>query len=445
MINATETQLAGWFLARIMEKGADCARVVFYKSSCRIVETLNGEIDKISRTSDTTLVVNLVNDGRFGSFSTNRLDRNDLEAFADRCLSMAATLEKDPFRKLPDPQLVCRDAASGYETEAFDSKAAEIQDEELISRVLDLTLFGKRVSPEWKLVSEESQLDASVVGIYLIDSQGTECRHYESAFEYSTEVTIEAAEGDLYSGYSWNSDAFLGGLKAEDCGDRALEKACAQIGSEAVSGRTCNMVVDRDVASRMVSPLLAALDGYGLQQNNSFLLDSMGKQLFPEGLTIKDFPRAKGSNQSKYFDKEGVATYDFPIIDKGVVKTYFTDSYIAGKLAVDRMPCSAVHPKLMPWPKEGTDREDLMKLCGSGILVTGFNGGNSNPSTGDFSYGIEGFLFEDGRIVKPVSGMLVTGNFLSLWNNFIASADDSRPYMSKLIPTLAFCNVEFNG
>ena len=36
-------------------------------------------------------------------------------------------------------------------------------------------------------------------------------------------------------------------------------------------------------------------------------------------------------------------------------------------------------------------------------------------------------------------------NFLSLWNNFIASADDSRPYMSKLIPTLAFCNVEFNG
>ena len=86
-----------------------------------------------------------------------------------------------------------------------------------------------------------------------------------------------------------------------------------------------------------------------------------------------------------------------------------------------------------------------MKLCGNGILVTGFNGGNSNPSTGDFSYGIEGFLFEDGRIVKPVSGMLVTGNFLSLWNNFIASADDSRPYMSKLIPTLAFCNVEFNG
>ena len=84
MINATETQLAGWFLARIMEKGADCARVVFYKSSCRIVETLNGEIDKISRTSDTTLVVNLVNDGRFGSFSTNRLDRYDLETIAER-------------------------------------------------------------------------------------------------------------------------------------------------------------------------------------------------------------------------------------------------------------------------------------------------------------------------------------------------------------------------
>ncbi|MEZ4999833.1 MAG: metallopeptidase TldD-related protein [Bacteroidales bacterium] len=29
-----------------------------------------------------------------------------------------------------------------------------------------------------------------------------------------------------------------------------------------------------------------------------------------------------------------------------------------------------------------------------GILVTGFNGGNSNGSTGDFSFRIEGFLIE---------------------------------------------------
>jgi len=86
-----------------------------------------------------------------------------------------------------------------------------------------------------------------------------------------------------------------------------------------------------------------------------------------------------------------------------------------------------------------------MKMCGDGILVTDFNGGNSNPVTGDFSYGIEGFLFKDGKISRPVSGMLVTGNFLNLWKGLIAAGDDARACMSKLIPTLAFADVDFSG
>jgi PmbA protein len=47
--------------------------------------------------------------------------------------------------------------------------------------------------------------------------------------------------------------------------------------------------------------------------------------------------------------------------------------------------------------------EDLVAMVDRGILVTGFNGGNCNGSTGDFSYGIEGFLIEKGKIVQPVS------------------------------------------
>ena len=41
--------------------------------------------------------------------------------------------------------------------------------------------------------------------------------------------------------------------------------------------------------------------------------------------------------------------------------------------------------------------------------------------------------------------MLVTGNFLSLWNSLIAAGDDARPCMSKLVPTVAFAGVDFSG
>ena len=83
-----------------------------------------------------------------------------------------------------------------------------------------------------------------------------------------------------------------------------------------------------------------------------------------------------------------------------------------------------------------------MKDC---IYITGFNGGNSNTSTGNFSYGIEGFLVKGGKIVCPLREMLMTGDFITLWNNLVATADDARPCMSKLIPTLAFGNVDISA
>ena len=86
-----------------------------------------------------------------------------------------------------------------------------------------------------------------------------------------------------------------------------------------------------------------------------------------------------------------------------------------------------------------------MKMVGEGILVTGFNGGNSNSATGDFSFGVEGFLFKDGKIVHPVREMLITGNLITLWNNLMAAGDDARPCKSKLIPTLAFGKVYFSA
>ena len=174
-------------------------------------------------------------------------------------------------------------------------------------------------------------------------------------------------------------------------------------------------------------------------------MDSLGKRPFPEGLTIMDLPHIKGQTCSKLFDSEGVATEETPIIRSGEVCEYFVNTYMSRKLGIAPTVEEATRPKVLPWPESGLGRSEILKICGDGILVTDFNGGNSNPVTGDFSYGIEGFLFENGKVSRPVSGMLVTGNFLSLWKKLIAAGDDARDCMSKLIPTLAFADVDFSG
>ena len=211
------------------------------------------------------------------------------------------------------------------------------------------------------------------------------------------------------------------------------------------------MVVDNENSSRLVTPLLKALEGYAIQQNNSFMLDSLGKQVLPQWLDIMDEPRCEGAAGSRLFDSEGVSVRTRSVIGKGVVNEYFLTTYIASKLGMEPTCDDIQRPHLLPchaphWPAPSTyDKKGLMEMVGEGILVTGFNGGNSNSATGNFSFGVEGFYFRDGKIVHPVREMLITGNLLTLWNSLVAAGDDPRLCKSKLIPTLAFENVDFSA
>ncbi len=167
--------------------------------------------------------------------------------------------------------------------------------------------------------------------------------------------------------------------------------------------------------------------------------DRMGEKPLYYGLVNGSFVFSSDINAIKVVDG-----FQNPIEEK-VLRAYFVNGYISRKLGIAPTIEDATRPKIMPWPKAGLKVEDLMRMCGSGIYVTAFNGGNSNSATGDFSYGVEGFLFEDGQIVRPISEMLMTGNFITLWGDLIAAGDDARTCLSKLIPTLAFSNVDFSG
>ena len=447
MITAEELELTRQALAMAREAGAQEARATLNKSTENLVATLNAEVDKITRCEDKSLGLSLFVDGRYGSFSTNRLEYDSLKAFIGKAVKMTRLLAPDEYRRLPDAGKVCRNAISGTETGTYDPEIAKISAEERIALALGTSAFGTGLDEgkDWKIISEEGEYSDAEYDMFVADTSGMECRHMETCIDYGVELTIEDSEGDKYSSYWWESSPRRKDFNATACGKTAAFRAAAQIGSDAIEGGKYNMVVESDVASKVVSPILRALNGYALQQNNSFLADSLGKKLFPDGLTIMDCPHIPGQTGSKLFDSEGVATVEGPIVENGMVKTYFINSYMAGKLGMAQTIEDPTRPKVMPWPKPGMTREDLMEMCGSGILVTEFNGGNSNPATGDFSYGIEGFRFEDGKVVEPVSGMLVTGNFLELWKGLVGIADDARACMSKLIPTLAFSNVDFNG
>lgn len=446
MITDNEIQLALGALETARAAGADKARISLSKMTEDLVATLDGEVDKVTHCADRSLSIAIFADGRYGSFSTNKLDVDSLSGFIKRAVSTVRMLAPDPCRQLPSPDRCCTDAVSGRELGLVDESYSCITPEQRVRMALEAATFGKTPDNErYTLISEEGEYSDSEYDLFLADTEGLRCRHSETTFDYGVEVTIEDRDGNKYSDYWWTAAPFHKDFDASDCGRTAIAKAAAQIGSEPCASGKYNMVVCSEVASKMVSPILSALNAYSIQQGNSFLADSMGRSIFPEGMTIVDQPHLQGQTGSKLFDSEGVCTMDTTIIDKGVVKQYFVNTYMSAKLETAPTIEEPTRPRVMPWPKSGLDRYDLMKLCGSGIMVTEFNGGNSNSATGDFSYGISGQRFENGVPAGPVCEMLVTGNFITLWKDLIAVGDDCRSCMSKLIPTLAFANVDFNG
>ena len=444
-----EIRLAEKSLETALRLGANKARVTLNKSLMELYGTLNGELDKVNHCLDRSMSVCLFVDGRFGSFSTNRLDESELETFLAKSISTVRMLAEDPCRDLPDPSRTAKDASSGKELCLFDPSYPELTSEERLRMAMDASIF--KAHGEDGLISEEGEYSDSVFDSFVADSNGLRCRHTETSFEYGVEMTVLDKEGNRYSGYWWDSSPRLKDLQIGGCGEIALKRALAQIGPGKVPSGQYTMVVDSENASRLVTPLINALGGYALQQKNSFLLDTLGKRVFPEWMNLVDLPHAKGFTGSRLFDSEGVATKETPVIENGIVREYFINTYMSGKMGMDPTIEDVTRPVMLPCTAPGLakpekmDRDSIMELVRDGILVTGFNGGNSNSATGDFSFGIEGFLFKDGMIVHPVREMLITGNFLTLWENLLAAGDDPRPCKSKLIPTLAFGKVFFSA
>ena len=458
-ITEKEIEAARFCLKCASDLGAEGARVSLSKNVLDTVAVLNGEIDKVTHCADRSIYLYLYIGGKYGTYSTNLIEKDQLGDFISRAVAATRLLTKDEYRKLPQASRYAKDAASGLELGLYDPEYADITPDQRIELALAGTHLEDEQSSDYRIVSVECEWNDSVDDNYLIDSQGFEGRHTETSFSFWTEVTICAEDGKKYSGYSWKASTRLKDVSAEGCSHQALEKAVAQMNPKRVRSGKKTMVVDCNASSRLVSPLLSALSASAIQQKNSFLEGCLGKKVFSQDFYLDDLARTPGKAGSRLFDTEGVATADRVVIEGGVVRMFFVNTYMAGKTGMEPTIEGVSRPVVRPFSVIGKNEEpgmeetgvrgltqkEIMLQCGEGILVTGFNGGNCNQTTGDFSYGIEGFLFRKGRIVHPVKEMVITGNMKDLWGSIIAAGTDAREGTRWQIPSLAFKDVTFNA
>lgn len=427
-----------------LELGADQARAILEKDIENSVIVHNNEVDRLMSSSGSTLFLQLFVDGRYGYFTTNMLREDELRRFIASSLESTWMIAQDKCRALPEPELCFHGEA--FDLKQYDSRIETLTADERIARAMAASeeVYGK----EKKLLSIETEWGDEIEYSSFADSQGFRGETLQSSFTISANCSIKGRGDEKPESWWYEGDMFYDNVPATGCGRKAFMRGIESLNPKRLKSGKYDIVIENTVSSKMVSPILSALSGGNLQQGNSFLKDTLGKKVFSDSFTLVDRPHTPGRSGARFFDDDCVATRDRDIIRDGIVCNYFISPYYSRKMGI---PATISGASVLEFVKPAgiaekkLNLQDILKGTGRGILITDFNGGNYNSATGDFSYGIMGFLFEDGVTVHPIREMNITGNIITLWNNLLAIGDDGRKCSKWAVPTLAFSDVNFSG
>jgi PmbA protein len=166
----------------------------------------------------------------------------------------------------------------------------------------------------------------------------------------------------------------------------------------------------------MVATLLSIvggmLGGEAVLKGRSPFADRVGEQIASPLLFLVDDPTDPLSLGADDHDGEGLATRRNPLISAGVLDGFLHNTY-TGRRSGTASTASAVRgyrttpgagaQALALAPGTGTI-DELVAQVDHGVLVQSMSGVHSgvNPTSGDFSVGVEGLLIRDGQLAEPI-------------------------------------------
>jgi len=178
-----------------------------------------------------------------------------------------------------------------------------------------------------------------------------------------------------------------------------------------------------EIARSLFGHFVAAISGSAQYRHASFLLDCVGKPVFPAWMQIVEDPHIPRGIGSAPFDAEGVATKARQLVADGVVQGYVLSSYSARRLGLATTGnAGGVHNLLIEPNAESLDA--MVADLAEGMVVTELLGQGANTVTGDYSRGAAGFWVQNGEIDYPVSEVTIAGNLSDMLRSIRAVGAD---------------------
>ena len=424
-----------------LAKGAKEVAARAYKVRDVNVQWRDGKLEQVGEATTRGVGLALYVDGRFSAVSSSDLRPEALETFIADAVVMTRSLAPDPFRSLADPKLYAGQPTVDLRLE--DPAYLTVTPEKRREVAQQLEAAARAVKGAEAILSVTTGFGDNRSESVRVHSNGFTGGRVDTAFSASAQVSVKDPDGRRPEDAAWATVRFVGEMPAAaEIGRTAAERTLARLGAKKSASAVLPMVLENRAAGRLVGALTSALSGQALQQKRSFLEGQIGKAVGGPLLTLGDDPLVPKGFGSRLFDGEGIAAKAMPIFEKGLLRNYYIDTYYGKKL---QMAPTTGGSSNLDIALGDRGQAALVADIKEGILVTGFLGGNSNGTTGDFSLGVQGFRIRSGQIAEPVGEMNISGNHLDFWKRLVAVGNDPWPYSSLRTPTLVFEGVQFAG
>jgi PmbA protein len=430
-------ELANLVMEHALKAGAQQVAVRIYESRRNNIEMRDQNIDSLKESNQSGLSIDLYVDKKYSSNSTNRLKKDELFKFIDEAIVATRFLAEDEFRQLPDPSLYYK--GEQKDLNLFDPKMDGVDARTKID--LATVALNEAYKKDERIISVSSNYNDGISTDVMVTSNGFKGNSAYTWVGLSVSVSLKTETGRP-SDYWYENAIFMDKLPKNDIGKKAMERAIQKINPRKIASGKYTVIIENRVAGNLLYPVFQALNGSSIYQKQSFLAGKAGQKIASELLTVVDDPSIPSAPGSRLYDEEGLAVVKRPVIEKGILKGYYIDNYYGRKLGMQ--PTSGSNGNII-FETGNRNQQEMMSTLKKGILITGFIGGNCNGSTGDFSYGIEGYLVENGKIVQPVNEMNISGNMSQFWFNLTELGNDIRESDPFRIPSIMLKDVDLSG
>lgn len=396
---------------------SDGAEVAVSKTTGISVSTRYGEVENVEFNSDGALGITVYHQNRKGSASSTDLSPDAIARTVQAALDIARYTSPDPYAGVAEKELLAFDAPDldlFHPTEIDPERAIE-----LAARAENASL-----NVDKRITNTEGGSFNSHYGIKVFGNSHGMLQSYCSTRHSLSSCVIAEENGDMERDYAYTIGRAMEDLKSPewvgaDCARRTLSR----LSPRKLSTMKAPVIFANEVATGLFGHLVGAIAGGAVYRKSTFLLDSLGKQILPDWMTIEEHPHLLKGLASTPFDSEGVRTERRDIIKDGVLQQWLLTNYSARKLGLKSTGhAGGIHNWRIAG--QGLGFEEMLKQMGTGLVVTELMGQGVSGITGDYSRGAAGFWVENGEIQYPVSEITIAGNLKDMWREIVTIGND---------------------